>query len=73
MSFPDYDALVVESQQGVPGGEVRLSLMRRGAELERDRIIALLEAQNADYHRLGYPAKYGAIAHAITLINGELA
>jgi hypothetical protein len=43
MSFPDYDALVVESKPDVPGGEVRLSLLRRGAELERDRIVALLE------------------------------
>ena len=43
MSFPDYDALVVESQPGVPGAEVRLAMLRRGAEIEHDRIVALLD------------------------------
>jgi hypothetical protein len=41
MTFPDYDALVIESQPGVPGGEVRLALLRRGAEMERQRILGL--------------------------------
>lgn len=43
MTFPDYDALVVESQPAVPGGDVRLALLRRGAEIEHDRIVALLD------------------------------
>jgi hypothetical protein len=43
VSFPDYEALVVESQPAVPGGEVRLTLLRRGAEIERERILTLLE------------------------------
>ena len=42
MSFPDYEALVVESQPPVPGGEVRLALLRRGAEIERERILEVL-------------------------------
>ena len=45
MSFPDYEALVVESQPGVPGVEVRLALLRRGADLERQRIVSLLEQE----------------------------
>lgn len=43
MTFPDYDALVVESKPAVPGGDVRLALLRRGAEIEHDRIVALLD------------------------------
>jgi hypothetical protein len=43
VTFPDYDALVVESKPDIAGDEVRLSLLRRGAELEHDRIVALLD------------------------------
>jgi hypothetical protein len=39
----DYEALVAESNPDVPGAHVRLALLRRGAELERERIVALLE------------------------------
>ena len=43
MSFPDYDALVEESNPSVPGADVRLALLRRGAEIEHDRVVALLD------------------------------
>jgi len=41
VSFPDYEALVVESNPDVPGAHVRLALLRRGAEMERQRILGL--------------------------------
>ena len=69
MSFPDYDALVVESQPGVPGGEVRLSLLRRGAELERDRIVALLQKHG---RTLIFGDDKRLMANVIRVINGEL-
>ena len=43
MTFPDYEALLTESNPDVPGAHVRLALLRRGAELEREKIVALLE------------------------------
>jgi len=39
----DYEALVAESNPSVPGAHVRLALLRRGAELEQSRVIALFE------------------------------
>lgn len=39
----DYEALVAESNPSMPGAHVRLALLRRGAELEREEIVALLE------------------------------
>jgi hypothetical protein len=42
MSFPDYEALRFESQPGIPGDASRLMLLRRGAGVERERIIGLL-------------------------------
>jgi hypothetical protein len=43
VTFPDYDALVLESKPDIAGAEVRLAMLRRGAELEHDRIVALLD------------------------------
>ena len=45
MSFPDYEALRFESQPTIPGAATRLMLLRRGAGVERERIIGLLEAE----------------------------
>ena len=42
MSFPNYEALHFESQPMVPGSATRLMLLRRGAGVERERIVALL-------------------------------
>jgi len=42
MSFPDYEALVFESQPAIPGASARLMLLRRGAGVDRQRIVALL-------------------------------
>jgi len=39
----DYEALVAESNPSVPGAHVRLALLRRGAEIEHARIVALLD------------------------------
>jgi len=39
----DYEALVAESNPDVPGAHVRLALLRRGAEIEQSRVIALFE------------------------------
>jgi hypothetical protein len=39
----DYEALVAKSNPDVPGAHVRLALLRRGAELEQSRVIALFE------------------------------
>jgi hypothetical protein len=42
VSFPDYEALRFESQPAIPGSATRLMLLRRGAGVERERIVALL-------------------------------
>lgn len=42
MSFPDYEALRFESQPSIPGAATRLMLLRRGAGVERERIVGLL-------------------------------
>ena len=42
MSFPDYEALRFESQPAISGAGTRLMLLRRGAGVERERIVALL-------------------------------
>jgi hypothetical protein len=39
MSFPDYEALRCESQPAIPGAATRLMLLRRGAGVERERIL----------------------------------
>ena len=41
MTFSDYDALVLESKPDIAGAEVRLAMLRRGAEIEHNRIVAL--------------------------------
>jgi hypothetical protein len=41
----DDEALVAESNPSVPGAHVRLALLRRGAEIERERILALIEVE----------------------------
>ena len=46
MSFPDYEALRFESQAMIPGAATRLMLLRRGAGVERERIVALLNGDN---------------------------
>lgn len=46
MTFPDYEALVVESKPAIAGADVRLALLRRGAEVERERIVGLLNADS---------------------------
>ena len=43
MSFPNYDVLFEESNPDIPGSAVRLALLRRGAEIEHARVIALFE------------------------------
>jgi len=43
VTFSDYEALVAESKPSVPGAHVRLALLRRGAEIEQSRVIALFE------------------------------
>ena len=45
MTFPDFEALVVESKPDVPGANVRLALLRRGAQLERARILEFIEEE----------------------------
>jgi hypothetical protein len=67
VSFPNYDALVVESQPAVPGGDVRLALLRRGAEIERDRIVALLECEVWDAPEVAEPY----VRHIVELIDGD--
>ena len=42
MSFPDYEALRFESQPAIAGAATRLMLLRRGAGVERERIVGLL-------------------------------
>jgi len=39
VSFPDYEALRFESQPAIPGAATRLMLLRRGAGVERERIL----------------------------------
>jgi hypothetical protein len=41
----DFEALVAESNPTVPGAHVRLALLRRGAEIERERIVQLLKQE----------------------------
>jgi hypothetical protein len=67
VSFPDYEALVVESRPGVPGGEVRLSLLRRGAEIEHDRIVTLLKTELWDAPEIAEPY----VRHIVALIDGD--
>jgi hypothetical protein len=42
VTFPDYEALRFECQPMIPGASSRLMLLRRGAGVERERIIRLL-------------------------------
>jgi hypothetical protein len=46
VTFPDYDSLVAESHPSVPGAKVREAMIRRGAELERERIVGLLNSDS---------------------------
>ncbi len=39
MSFPNYDVLFEESNPDIAGSAVRLALLRRGAAVERERIL----------------------------------
>jgi hypothetical protein len=43
VSFPNYEALIIESKPHIAGANVRLRLLRRGAEMERERIIEMLK------------------------------
>jgi hypothetical protein len=45
VSFPDYEALRFESQPMISGAATRLMLLRRGAGVERERILALIEVE----------------------------
>jgi hypothetical protein len=67
MSFSDYDALLEESQPAVPGGDVRLAMLRRGAEIERERILEVL--RNWTVRGDGdYPEGYRDALDAVMLI-----
>jgi hypothetical protein len=63
----DYEALVAESNPSVPGAHVRLRLLRRGAEMERQRILEVL--QNWTVRGTGdYPDGYRDALVAMTRI-----
>ncbi len=64
----DYEALVAESNPDVPGAHVRLALLRRGAELERERIVALLEEHG---RTLVFGDDKRLMANVIRVIRGE--
>ena len=59
--------LVEASHPSIPGANVREGLLLRGALIERDRIVALLEAEVWDAPELAVPYA----RHIIALIRGE--
>jgi hypothetical protein len=67
VTFPDYDALVVESKPDIAGADVRLAMLRRGAEIERERILEVL--RNWTVRGDGdYPEGYRDALDAVMLI-----
>ena len=67
MSFPDYEALRFESQPAISGSGTRLMLLRRGAGVERERIVKLLESEMWDDPQLAAPF----VTHIVGLIEKE--
>ena len=67
MTFPAYDELVFESQPMIPGAGSRLMLLRRGAAVERERIVALFEAEVWDAPEVAEPY----VRHMVALIRGD--
>lgn len=58
---------VAESHPSVPGANARQALLERGAELERQRIVALFESEEWDAPEIAEPY----VRHIIGLIKGE--
>lgn len=59
--------LVEASHPSIPGANVREGLLLRGALIERERIVALLEAEVWDSPELAVPY----VRHIVALIRGE--
>ena len=68
MSFPNYDVLFEESNPDIAGSAVRLALLRRGAALERERILEFVTnwtvKGSGDYPK-GYKDALKAVAQHI--------
>ena len=59
---------VAESHPSVPGANVREGLLLRGALIERERVVALLEGAVWDAPEVAEPY----VRHMIALIRGEV-
>ena len=68
MSFPDYEALRFESQPAIAGAATRLMLLRRGAGVERERIVALLVKHGRS---LTFGDDKTLLSNVIKLIEGD--
>ena len=59
--------LLDASHPSVPGASVRETLLLRGALIERERVVALLESQKWDAPEVAEPY----VRHIVALIRGE--
>ena len=58
---------VEDSHPSIPGGHVREALLLRGALIERERILALLDGEVWDAPEVAEPY----VRHMVALIRGE--
>ena len=58
---------VEDSHPSIPGGHVREALLLRGALIERERVVALLESEKWDAPEVAEPY----VRHMVALIRGD--